>query len=155
MRVVYSVLILCIVLTSCTTSHKNTLNSMDIEDVGDRIIILKREIMSKSDFHDAEFLLFNVNGFTNSRSTTIPGSSSWDYQFVIKVKPSEIKNWIVDLIKVDTKEHPIDWAINLIAHRSQNWQIKSKPQVYKRENSNTIAIVYQKEGILFKRIIGE
>jgi hypothetical protein len=155
MRTIYKITVLFFVFASCINSHKsNTLTSIGIEDANDRITILKKEIISKSEFHDAEFLLFNVNGFTTSRVTTIPGPSSWDYQFAIKVEPSEIKNWIVDFTKVDTKEYIADWANNLVIHRNQNWERKSASEVYKRENGNTVVIVYQKEGILFKRIIG-
>lgn len=156
MRSVCKITVLCFILASCANSHKNnTLTSVEIESTEDRIAILKREIVSKSEFQDAEFLLFNVNGFTNSRVTSIPGPSSWDYRFAIKVEPSEVKNWIADFTKIDAKEYTSDWINSLVIHRNQNWERKSAPEVYKREESNTFIIVYQKEGIVFKRILGE
>ncbi|WP_438426078.1 hypothetical protein [Aquimarina macrocephali] len=156
MRSVYKIIVLCFVLVSCVNSHKNnTLTSIETESAEDRIAMLKREIVSKSEFYDAEFLLFNVNGFTNSRITSIPGPSSWDYQFAIKVEPLEVKHWIADFTKIDAKEYTSDWTNSLVIHRKQNWEIKSTPEVYKREESNTFIIIYQKEGIVFKRILGE
>ncbi len=156
MRSIYKITVLCFVLTSCVNSHKdNTRTSVEIERTEDRITTLKREIVSKSEFYDAEFLLFNVNGFANSKVTSIPGPSSWDYRFAIKVEPSEVKNWITDFTKIDTKEYTYDWTNDLVVHRNQNWERKSVPEVYKIEGSNVFIIVYKKEGILFKRVLGE
>ncbi|TSE09367.1 hypothetical protein [Aquimarina algiphila] len=156
MRHIYKITVLCFVLTSCVNSHNNnTLTSVEIESTEDRVATLKREIVSKSEFHDAEFLLFNVNGFANSRVTGIPGPSSWNYRFGIKVKPSEIKNWIADFTRIDAKEYTFDWTNDLVVHRNQNWERKSVPEVYKREDGNTFIVVYQKEGIVFKQILGE
>ena len=75
-------------LYSCSEiSNSNKLDSDNYKTKEERVEVLKKEIESFSEFGNAEFELFNVNGFSNSR-TTLPGASSWDYKFAIKVKPS-------------------------------------------------------------------
>ncbi|NRA12803.1 MAG: hypothetical protein HRT57_12670 [Crocinitomicaceae bacterium] len=68
--------ILIFVLSSCSDSSR--LDSDNYETKEERVEVLKKEIKSFSEFENAEFKLFNVNGFSNSR-TTVPGASSWDY----------------------------------------------------------------------------
>ncbi|WP_103069156.1 hypothetical protein [Aquimarina sediminis] len=139
-------------LTSCADNSKNTIDSRPIDSAKERIEVLEKEIIKKSEFHDAEFLLFNVNGFSKSRNA-IPGASSWDYQFVVKVEPTMVTNWTIGFQKSDNKEYETGWTDDLVAHRDNNWERKSTPQLYNRVDDNTIVIVYQKEGIVFKRVI--
>ena len=69
-------LILLLGLTSCTDpKNANELDGTEIQSASERISIAKRELVLMSEIEDAEFRLFNVNGFSNSR-TLLPGASS-------------------------------------------------------------------------------
>ena len=76
---------------------------------------LKNHITVYSDFSDAEYEILNVNGnFTNER-LTIPGASSWDYQFVIKVEKENIEKWISGMVLLDSIVHrdSVPWVSHL------------------------------------------
>ena len=138
----------------CGETSNNKLDSDDYNSKEERIEKLKVEIKSFSDFQDAEFELFNVNGFHNDR-TSIPGASSLDYKFVVKIDSSNISKWTCKMKEVQLKDYNYSWTTEIVKNRKQNWRFKSKPQFFKREGVNTIVIVYKNEGILFKRIIIE
>lgn len=57
------------------------------------------------------------------------------------------------MVKIDSSENYNKWPNEIIRGRKQNWEINSKPYFYKRPGSNTMIIIYQNEGIIFKRII--
>lgn len=67
-----------------------------------RVELLSAEKRKYSSIEDAEYDLFNVNGFSNQKMI-LPGASSWDYKFVIKVDPSDIHKWLEgrDFIQVE------------------------------------------------------
>jgi hypothetical protein len=71
-------------IISCSTDSTTRLDSDDCENKKDRIDRLKMEIRSFSDYQDAEFELFNVNGFHHQRMS-VPGASSCDYKFAVRV----------------------------------------------------------------------
>lgn len=78
---IFSLVILMLIGCSKASELKE-LDSDDFKTKEKRVDVLKKEIKYPSDFEDAEFELFNVNGFSNTR-TGIPGASSWDYKFVL------------------------------------------------------------------------
>ncbi len=95
---------------------------------------------------------FNVNGFSNN-SLSIPGASSLDYKFVIKVEKSAIDKWTADMTKFEPDEMNMDWMKKMIKIRVDQWTAKSKPEFYKKQNENVIIIVFRNEGIIYKRIV--
>ncbi len=135
---------------SCTGSN-TTINSQDYDDPVDRVEILKNKIVSSSDFTDAEFSLFNVNGFSDGR-TTVPGASSWNYEFGIKVDTADIDNWTEGMSRGDSANYNLSWTIDVTGKRSTSWTTLSEPEIYQRGEEDVIVILYRNEGIVFKRI---
>ncbi|MCM0666077.1 hypothetical protein [Flavobacterium tyrosinilyticum] len=128
------------------------MNSENIENKNERIEKLSPEIKVHSEILDAEFNLFNVNGFNNN-FFTVPGSSSRDYKFVIKIKNAHIPLWTKDLEKVKGNLETEKWMKSLGETRQNNWKTISEPIFYKRKNEpNGTIIVFEKEGIIYKHI---
>jgi hypothetical protein len=145
--------ILIFVLSSCSdSSNSSSLDSDNYDTKEERVEVLKKEIKSFSDFENAEFKLFNVNGFSNSR-TTVPGASSWDYKFAIKVNTLDVNKWINGMIEVETDEHNAPWIKEIIQQRQNEWITNSEPKLYTRNADNVMVIVHHPEGIIFKRVI--
>ncbi|WP_299246716.1 hypothetical protein [uncultured Aquimarina sp.] len=152
---VFLLLLIIIVFNSCfdsSTSSSNKLDSDDYDSKEERVEILRNQIKSFSEFENAEFELFNVNGFSNSR-TTLPGASSWDYKFVIKIDPSDIKKWTEGMIQTIPEDHDDKWMKEIIEKRRMEWQTTSDPEKYTRNGDNVVMIVYRSEGIIFKRVV--
>ena len=104
-------LAIIIVFNSCSGINNATLlNSKTFKTNTQRIACLSKEIKSKSNFNDAEFELFNVNGFSNNRPTTVPGASSWDYKFVVKVASSNIDKWTEGLQSTKPPNYNLKWT---------------------------------------------
>ncbi|KZS38971.1 hypothetical protein AWE51_10405 [Aquimarina aggregata] len=144
---------LIIGLSSCSnTADSNNLDSDDYDKKDERIKTLEKEIKSFSEIKNAEFELFNVNGFSNSR-TTVPGASSWDYKFAIKVNPSDIDKWTTGLIKIELNGSNKEWMNKIIEKRKNDWKTKTEPEFYTRKEDNVTVAVYKLEGIIFKRVI--
>lgn len=137
-------------LYSCTDSQKTKLDSDDYNTKAKRIKKLKLEINCFSDIQDAEFEMFNVNGFHNQR-ILVPGSTSLDYKFAIKLDTSDIRKWTKNLTEIKLEEYDDKWTKQIIKNRKQNWRTKSKPQYFTRKVGSVIVLVYKNEGILFKR----
>jgi hypothetical protein len=139
--------------TSCFTDHSDStkLNSREYDSKTERIAQLKSHITSFSEFQDAEFELFNVNGFDNQR-LSVPGASSWDYKFVVKVETDSIPKWTAGMTEIECQEQEMDWTKELIQHRKQNWVTHSKPKCFVRSGENVTLFVFRKEGIVFKRV---
>lgn len=147
------ILVLIFGFSSCYESKRsNYLDSDDFNSREKRVEVLKNEIKSYSDFEDSAFELFNVNGFSNSR-TIVPGASSWDYKFVIKVTPSDIDKWTEGMIKTEAGDYNGDWMDKVIEKRNSEWKTESQPEFYTRKGDNVAMIVYRSEGIIFKRVI--
>jgi len=141
-------------LSSCFESNNsNLLDSDQFDTKEERIEQLKNEIKSKSDFDNAEFELFNVNGFSNSRSASIPGASSWDYKCAIKVKSSDIDKWTEGMIKTEPTDYDISWTKEIVEKRVSEWITNSQPEFYTRDESKVMMIVFRTEGIIYKRMI--
>ncbi|MGD1891377.1 MAG: hypothetical protein ACFB15_12395 [Cyclobacteriaceae bacterium] len=128
------------------------MDSDDYDTKKERVEVLKKEIKSFSDFENAEFELFNVNGFSNSRAT-VPGASSWDYKYAIKVKPSDVDKWTAGLLKIETDSSNDNWAKKIVQERKNDWKTETEPEFYSREEANVIIIVFRSDGIIFKRVI--
>tara|TARA_R110002050_G_scaffold206713_3_gene342714 strand:- start:445 stop:894 length:450 start_codon:yes stop_codon:yes gene_type:complete len=142
-------------ISSCSERRKtNELDSDEFKTKAERIEILKNAIISQSEFENAEFELFNVNGFSNSR-LTVPGSSSLDYKFVIKIETEDIYKWTKEMNKVQSKDLKFDWTKEITEKRKNQWTTQSSPEFYNRGNENLVMIVYRPEGIIYKRVINE
>lgn len=145
--------ILTIISSSCqpTTTH---LDSDNFTTNAARIAAIEQEIITKSPLQQAEFELFNVNGFVQ-HSSSLPGASSWDYQVALKVSPSSIPQWTAGFDLVPQLEENLDWVDSIIQQRKEQWIYSSPPEFFIRENTAVYMVIYRKEGLIFKRMIGE
>ncbi|WP_405207819.1 hypothetical protein [Aquimarina sp. LLG6339-5] len=150
-------LLIIFIFNSCfnsSNSKSNTtiLDSDDYDSKIERVEILKKEINCFSDFENAEFELFNVNGFSDRR-TVLPGASSWDYKFVIKINASDVNKWTDGMEKVLSNKDDKVWMNNIIEKRKIEWKATSIPELYNRQGANVLMIVYRSEGIIYKRVV--
>jgi hypothetical protein len=145
-------LILLGVYSCSETYDPNRLDSDTYNTKEERVEVLKKEIKSYSEFENAEFELFNANGFLHSR-ITVPGASSWNYKFAIKVNPSDIDKWTHDMILTDSVDYDDSWMRKLVQKRTTVWRVDSEPEFYTRKGDGIVIVFYRPEGILFKRIV--
>jgi len=146
MRYLYILLVVFIV--GCSPTKVIVLNSSNFFERAQRIEILEKEIISKTIFTDAEFVLFNVNGFQDS-TDVLPGASSWDYKFALKVAPSNIEEWIEDFNEVEAFDY--SWIDEVIELRKENWKTNSEPHYFSK--GDVYLVLFYEEGIVFKRVI--
>ncbi|MEL6820147.1 MAG: hypothetical protein AAFP70_00200 [Calditrichota bacterium] len=140
---------------ACSESFNNSSTSLDSHEISsrlDRVNTLRAEIKAPTDFYDAEFQLFNVNGFSNSR-ISVPGASSWDYKFVVKLNMADISPWLEGFEEMSRAEYDQSWTNDLTKHMPERWSRSDSPEMYKRPGQDVVIILYRSEGILFKRVI--
>lgn len=140
-------------LISCSIkSNSNILDSDDFSEKQIRIETLLREIKTFSKIDNAEFELFNVNGFSDTR-TSVPGATSLDYKFSVKVHPTVIDNWINGFSKADLPIEDLEWMNEIIHYRKNEWKTNSTPEYYSKQEGQVILVVFREEGIIYKRIV--
>ena len=149
-RVFLSILI-CLGIQSCNSNNSTTLTSNDIVDRSERINILKREVKVFSELKDAEFYLVNANGFSNQR-ISVPGASSLNYQFVIKIDTNDISKWTEGMSEVTNYSTNNYWMDKLPGSRKENWSVHSIPKTFTRIGDGVTMFVYKGEGIIYKRL---
>ena len=151
-RIFLSILI-CLGTQSCDSNDPNstTLTSKNFTDRSDRINILKREVKVFSELKDAEFYLVNANGFSNQR-ISVPGASSLNYQFVIKIDTSDISKWTEGMTEISSDNTDNYWMDKLVISRKENWNVHSIPKVFTRIGDSVTMFVYKDEGIIFKHL---
>jgi len=153
MKTFYLTFIAALLFSSCSDSKINTLlDSDDFDSAKDRVDELKKRIHSKSEFKNAEFELFSVNGFSNSR-TSVPGGSSWDYKFVIKTSPDYLDKWTAGMVKLESSEIDMTWTIKITEKRKDEWPTSGRTECYANKEKNVIVILYRDDGLIFKRVI--
>jgi len=144
---------LLLLLFSCGTNSQR-LNSDTLNDRAERVETLKAHIQSFSPIHDAEFKLFNVNGF-NDRSMSIPGASSINYQFAIRVDTADVSAWLSGFTEDTLAYHDIQWTHDIVKHRADNWTTTGEARHFELSSAiqNVSIVAYYADGILFKRVI--
>lgn len=147
---------ICMVFIACkgNRSTSTILNSYDFENTNDRIEQLSNEITVYSKIQDAEFELFNVNGFSNQR-LSVPGASSWDYKIAVRINKSDIAKWTLGMADTTLSNYDDSWIKEITNYRKKNWQTKSLPKFYFRKGVDVRMLVYEPEGIIFKRVINQ
>lgn len=144
-------LLCCALLFGCSGGNDNArLKSNSINSAEERVAILSPLITTPTAILDAEYDLFNVNGFGGER-ITIPGASSSNYAFVVKIAPNDLAAWTKGFSLVENAELP-EWGIAIPDDRKANWDV-STPTFYSRKAKNNIMIVYANEGIIFKKVV--
>jgi hypothetical protein len=148
-------IILALTIGSCAETTR--LDSDDFSTFEERVEILKQEIGSVSEVKDAEFELFNINGFNSSSRLSVPGGSSWDYKFVIKIDTADVSKWKEGMTKFDPAHYDATWTNEIVKDRKENWLTLSRPTYYVRqglpEGWSTTIVEFYSEGIVFKRVI--
>jgi hypothetical protein len=146
-------IVVLIIFCSCHNqkSSSTKLDSDDYVTSKERIEILSKEITVFSKILDAEFELFNVNGFSNQR-TSVPGASSWDYKFSIIINSDDIPKWTAGMTETSMPDTDYDWTNKILNNKKYHWKLNSIPKYYIREGENVIMIVYRDEGTIFKRV---
>jgi len=136
-------------------STNSTLTSNDFETSGERVATLKEHIKCYSDFSDAEFELFNVNGNFNNERLTVPGGSSWDYIFVLQLEADSIDNWTSGMIPLDKKVvvDSISWVVKLNEMLTNKVYIGDSGQLFERTRDANYAVVFRKSGLVFRKIV--
>lgn len=146
----FLLLVILVIAHSCQPTP-TTLDSDDWETDAARIVALEQEIITASPLQQAEFELFNVNGF-GQHSTSLPGASSWDYKVALKVDSSAIDQWTAGFRPVPSLAENLDWMDSITQQRKKQWLHNSSPEFFIRENMAVYMIVYRKEGLIFKSI---
>lgn len=148
-------LFFAIAINSCRNDpEKNATNltSISIDEKEDRIESLSKYVKFKSPVLDCEFDLFNVNGFENNR-ISVPGASSWNYKFGVIVKKSDIPKWTTEYRDTTISNPDYSWILNLITHRPENWSLHSKPKFYVDDSGEDILVLYEQEGVIFRKVV--
>lgn len=123
------------------------LDSKEIEDRLVRVEKLKMIVDLPSDIYDTKFKLFDVNGFGEARSYEIPGPSSWNYVYAVKVDSNDIAKWVEGQSKpIDSSDYE---TIKSFLDMDNTWKLKSTPEYYE-VNSKENVFVFRHESIIIK-----
>lgn len=142
-----------------TREHGTRFNSKDYPEQKERLAAFSKVLSTHSTIKDAEFDLFNVNGFGDTRS--VPGASSWFYRYVVKVAPADVGAWCDFLhpLNLDTSRTRQNWQDSLVSLHKDQWVCHSAPQFYTAipesfvEGKGLLVIVYRPEGIIFREVM--
>ncbi|WP_375562273.1 hypothetical protein ACE193_06910 [Bernardetia sp. OM2101] len=156
-----------LILASCTSNSSNRLESFEIENKEKRIEVLSEQIKEYSEILDAEYSLFNANGFEN-RVVFVSAASYWDYKIALQIDANNLDKWLIGMYNAENENAEDSVWIktildNLDTTRKQNWienMEKSNPKRFTISATNgytKVAIVYQNdtidEAVIFERII--
>lgn len=147
-----------LLLTGCGNEKSRTIpsspgikTSREIPNREKRVAELSAEIKLFSPIQDAEYNLFNVNGFSNSR-VLVPGASSWNYSFLIKIDTNDSDKWIEGMIQHAITESDTAWINDIPQNSPQEWARTSSAELYKRQESDVSVLLFRSEGILYKKV---
>lgn len=138
--------------TGCSSNHTSKLDSDNYSTATARVKALKNEIIAPSDFTDAAFELYNVNGFSNSRFS-VPGASSWDYRFAVKIAQADIVKWTQEMTRMTELNIDLEWTRQITRLENTKWHTQSQPEYFQKPEEDVFLIVYRNESIVFKRVI--
>lgn len=131
--------------------HSNQFNSNP-----QKVTFLDKHVVFYSDVIDAEFNLFNVNG--GSSRFSVPGASSGDYKFAVRVAPQDVQKWIdaaLDGDYIPTDDVVDDSWVEEVTGNAKHWQPQSAPEKFERTAAGanrSIMLVHREEGIIFKQV---
>lgn len=111
----------------------------------DKIAFLQQYLTLPSPIAATEFHIV----YHDNAAGGLPGPSDWDMQAAIKVTPADLPRWTDGMQQVATGEVDLGWGYALLPHEPR-WTIASQPVVYTR--AGTIVAVFEREGIVFKRV---
>ncbi|MCK4636077.1 MAG: hypothetical protein KAT32_04385 [Candidatus Moranbacteria bacterium] len=148
-----------IFITACNSNNSTNLDSSNFSSSAEKIEILSKEIKMFSEVADAEFRLFNTDGFSDSRKLSVPAPPIYDYKFVVKLNKNNLNNWKDDMTEVQENNFNFEteWTVELIERNKDDWKVSSKPKYYIWKNNSdetfVYMIIYEKEGVIFRRSV--
>jgi hypothetical protein len=77
----------------------------------------------------------------------VPGPSDWDIQAVLKVASQDLSAWTQNAKETAAKQD-LAWGYSLAQQRG--WKLLPAPKIYTAPGK--IVVVFEKEGIIFKRL---
>ncbi|WP_291726839.1 hypothetical protein [Bernardetia sp.] len=163
MKICIYLFLMVLLFTNCHSKSPTTLKSSEIEQKEERIKVLSKQVKIYSEILDAEYSLFNVNGFESSFSFGV-GASSWHYKIAIEVEKKDVDKWLKGMYEAENPNAKDsvwinDMLSNLDSARKQKWERIIKTSTPKRftmsatNGRSKVAIIYFDEGIIFQRII--
>jgi len=112
-----------------------------------KLAFLTKYVKEYSDVYNAEYSI----EYQNNNYGFVPGPSEWDIRVVLKVQPEKVSDWVEGFQEVSEEMVHFDWWGELDINEHE-WNRNSKPRFYKRKNQDVYIIVYEVEGIIFKKI---
>lgn len=130
--------------------QRNTeLTSETFQTSEKRVQQLKQQIVAPTDFRDAQFRLFNVNGFSRSVAG-VPGASSYDYKFILKIDPNDMNAWTKGLKEASGRD--MKWINELIQNEEKSWFPTNQGEQYYSDERNVLLVLFRKDSLLAKRV---
>ncbi|MBY0426181.1 MAG: hypothetical protein K2Q22_11130, partial [Cytophagales bacterium] len=83
---------------------------------------------------------------------SVPGASSLEYKYVIKIDTLNISKWTAGMTEVELTVYDDSWTKEIVKGRKQNWKTFSKPKYFKRNGEDVTVLVFKNEGIIYKRL---
>ena len=145
----------CLFFLGCDDgASDNELSSTNIEPATQRVKTLLPLILAPTPIIDAEYVLFNANGFGNKRDLfpAPPAPSYWSYDFVVKVTPDDVEAWTDGFIALDSMGNQAQFDI-IPTERAANWTTSTLPSFYARKAQGVVMVVFPQDGIIYKRVI--
>lgn len=121
------------------------LRSKNFDNTSERINQLIEVVDLPTKINDAEFVLFNIDGFNKSRMQI--GLSAWDYRYAVKLDSNNIEKWLEGFSHIDG-EPDIKWLKSYLS-LNENWKLTSEYELYKNDSRESI-ILFRGEAIIIK-----
>lgn len=111
-----------------------------------KIAFLRKYLAFPSEVEATEFhIIYHDN------SSGLPGPSDYSIVAVIKIEPTHVNDWVKNM-RPRSEKIDLAWGFNLLPNSDVKWKVISPPQIYTSLDGNSMTVVFQTEGIIFKRI---
>jgi hypothetical protein len=128
-----------------TPSRTTDTYSTALATDADKIAFLQQYLTLPSPIAATEFHIVYHDNMANG----VPGPSDWDMQVAIKVAPSDLPRWTAGMEQIALDKTDLAWGYALLPQEGR-WAIATQPALYRR--AGTIMAVFEREGIIFKRV---
>ncbi|MBA3945339.1 MAG: hypothetical protein H0X37_12335 [Herpetosiphonaceae bacterium] len=137
-------------LISCSTGRRTLSKTTDTQSStfssdADKIAFVEHYCTLASPLITTEFHIV----YHDNESGRVPGPSDWDMQVLMLVRPQDAPRWTNGMLHVPAQHIDLAWGYVLLPP-DPRWMITSQPVVYER--SGVIVAVFEREGIIFKRV---
>ena len=145
------VLLLALALAACggagrgAASKTTDTHSAAFATDAEKIAFLEQYLTLASPIAATEFHVV----YHDNATGLVPGPSDWDIQTVMLVAPEDVSRWTDGMQPVAAQGIDLAWGHALLPP-DPRWTITTPPVVYQR--SGAIVAVFEREGIVFKRV---